>query len=331
MVAPRKTNAAAQPAAPTASGTDFLILLPNLGEPGSPEINTASQISAATETAPTLAAADLHPAFAELAQNQPRAQNVARPEEQATAVHHHVDQAHLGIIGNHYPDSSVDEELNSQVARQLAARKARIDMPRTMAGQSPGASAGWLGFFGKLDERVAPYAGLIVTLALLSCAGLLFWLISDHRQAEFDLRELGITDDTFSVDAVEIEPVDKLPAGTRPLTEQPFTEQPLTEQPPAFAPTMSTPASESGAAEESGAALAMSEPTAASADEQPRTEPAESEPAPLGYLQYPRTSTPDSLAFEHAVRKPKQSSEHTPLELPEVAGRDNRADASVAR
>ncbi|TWU27830.1 hypothetical protein [Bythopirellula polymerisocia] len=193
MAIPRRAQAPTVPLTRTAETPLFLADLPHVGD--KPAVIRQQPASSTATSMPGQPAASTHPAFAEIAATTGRTEKTVSRREQLEQ--RFVDEAHL--------EAKTLLEEQEAIAYQQVQQKSK---------SRPGLF-GWRKVFSQAHHQLAPFAGLIVTLALLSSAGLLYWLIARGQPTSFDLRDFDLNDGSLSVQVSESEP----PASAIPLIE----------------------------------------------------------------------------------------------------------------
>lgn len=309
MVIPRKANSAdSRPAAVPAA--QVLVELPYVGERARARNEMPYEEHAVASKNPPFPSSTpaQHPAFAELAAANVRA--ATGSPASSTGQQHYVDEPHAHVTGDRttYP---ADDQLDSfSPAPDFLTR---------------GRNLTWRARYARAHDSIAPFAGLIVTLALLSCAGLLFWLISNHQQPEFDLENLGFSSDgELSVDVIDTTPAEQEKIPATPLSGANELESSTDEK-----ASMTALDGDTG-----NLAVAKEPPPPRGSSGRPES-PSNQVPAEesWGELQYPRTATPLELDFSKAVEslEAETPQNEPPRQLPVVAERESVAEPSVSR
>lgn len=161
--------------------------------------------------------------------------------------------------------------------------------------------------FSQAHERVAPFAGLIVTGALVAAAGLLFHIISDNGASNANFNEFAVPG--FRVDAVDDSLMDD--AGAPLIEKSELPELTQNEEPEHETPNETAQADPAIAAPEDVLTIPAIESLA---------EPS----APLGQLSFPKTDSPLALDYSKAANPDLQS-------LPVVAERPELAPQAINR
>jgi hypothetical protein len=236
-----------------------------------------------------------HPAFAEYGD--------VESEEYLThasrgSAKRFVDQAHID-------ERDHDDYLTDQENLRRPGQRHRSSQPLAQRQRQPNHKPQPKSVIGRLfcgaHEQVAPFAGLIVTAALVAAAGLLFHMMSGGGQSNAELDEFALPG--FQVEALD----ESLPssqsatlAGINSTPEITGSESLDIEQ-PELAPAEAT--SQNAHAIE--ASVRNSSP-----DTEPTVEPT----MPLGQLSFPQTGTPLALDYSKATDPDLQ-------QLPTVAER----------
>ena len=304
MTIPRRTDVSA--------GENFaarrptvLAELPHVGEPASVQQSRAVH-EAIPQTVQNLKSS--HPAFAELDDShddysfedeQPRRQSSRRQTR-------FVDQAHIDhewerrnpIDYQHDDEDYEPRERHRRPSDHVVQRQAH-SRPTTQR------RGGWSALLSTAHAQSAPFAGLIVTAALIASAGLLFLMMAGNQQKNAEFDELALPG--FRVDAShelqQAESKESAPLADSGFDGMPndgleFTPPTSTEQ---TLPTNSTPA-DSSAAIPQPVIEEITEPT-----------------TPLGSLSFPVTNTPLALDYRKAMPQPTDELQA----LPAVAERGN--------
>ncbi|QEG33141.1 hypothetical protein [Bythopirellula goksoeyrii] len=286
MAIPRRTQAV-----PLTRSTDrpaYLADLPHVGEKlaSNREQRTLPAATSSSEQ-PTVST---HPAFAEIiALDRGRSHPVA-PGSVGKLF---LDRAHVAEDDYEGYEASVDRRpADPQPSRQHRR--------------------GWRRLFSQAHNLLAPFAGLIVTLALLTSAGLLFWLISRGQPAELDLRDLEYYDGALSIQISESEPASSAIPADQALEATEAVQEP-------------TGATQAAAPVEKPVEPIVEESVQASS-------PDVTASIPLGQISFPTTSTPFAFDYSKAFDTATAESSEKFHGLPEVAERENSsAENSVAR
>jgi hypothetical protein len=241
-----------------------------------------------------------HPAFAEL--DEFAEETV--PASQRSRSLRYVDQAHVEQEWEQHEEFD-DHETVSSRGRQTPQRSQIVQ--RHASHQHPRAS-GMGRLLSDAHEQLAPFAGLIVTAALIACAGLLILVMASGKQNGADLNEFALPGFRVEADG-ELSPVDA------PLADSVFVPEAaepdgMEYEPPRTEEPGSTPASAAPA----DASAAIPQPVI-----EQITEPTE----PLGELSFPVTSTPLALDYNKAFDQTASALQ----ELPAVAERDSAANS----
>lgn len=249
-----------------------------------------------------------HPAFAELA-GLPEGAPVQRGPRSTRFV----DRAHV----DHEWESSEDQDEEDFAPRERVSRTRK----RVLAGRSHAHSTrqqtGWRSFMSQAHAQVAPFAGLIVTAALMASAALLFWMMLGGQQPGAEFNDFALPGDGFRVEASEPDFSTTQAVSEPPLAEADFA--PTTEQPENSEYVQPTTPAEQSPLE----MQPHSVPTDTSAATmQPIIEQIDDTPAQLGQLMFPVTNTPLALDYSKALN----NSDVSLQELPAVA---ERADAAT--
>jgi hypothetical protein len=274
--------------------TKMLVELPHVGN---------EPVSASPEaSARTLKSS--HPAFAEYTEftsEAPTPQSFRRRQTR------YVDQAHVDPErerGGRYVDND-DLEPHRQQARSPLLQRQQHAYHKPRSRSAIGA------FLSDAHEQFAPFAGLIVTAALVAAAGLLFHMMSGGKSsAEYDEFALP----GFQVEALE---------GTLP-TEQPAPLADVSPTPEGTeADDLEREPSDVAPTEEASKTAPAIDVRAASAAP-PVTESVLNTSLPLGQLSFPQTTTPQALDYTKAADPDLQ-------QLPAVAERSEVKSEAINR
>lgn len=280
MAIPRRAQAPNTSLPRTAEQTLFLADLPHVGEKSVATRQQSAEPAARSISARSAVSPD--PAFPELVTPGKRLGHHAG--SRASVEIRFADLAHIGASKHILQEKHEDGKPSGQQQR------------------------GWRSLFSQVHTQLAPFAGLIVTLALLTSAGLLFWIISRGQPASLDLQNFQYNEGALSVRASESTPS----ASVLPISET----QKGTQKSPEAAGTSQVASPVEATAEP------MVEDQALSANAA----------SPLGRIVFPTTSTPLALdwskAFDNAPAQPAAVIHG----LPEVAEREvSSAESPVAR
>jgi hypothetical protein len=239
-----------------------------------------------------------HPAFAEL---DDYADEPHTLKHQSQRTLRYVDQAHI--------DPDTEEQVDWQESERISRGRQsqpRSQMVQLRPNQQHRRAAGVGRILSETHEQLAPFAGLIVTAALIACAGLLILVMASGKQSGEDL-------DRFAVPGFSVEADGELSPDDAPLADSAFMPEAVEPdgmeyEPPQTAEPKSSPPSAAPA----DASAAIPQPVI---DE--ITEPS----VPLGQLSFPITSTPLALDYSKAFEQTADALQ----ELPTVAERDNAA------
>jgi hypothetical protein len=261
--------------------------LPHVGEP-----MTTSAPPAERDPNPQSARTpkSSHPAFAE-SYAQDEHESMHPPRGNARGQIRFVDQAHIDHEWEGQETvAEVEEERHAPHPRSVN-RKVQRHPQSTARQNGPSHHRGWRGWLSEAHAQVAPFAGLIVTAALLACGGLLFLMMAGNQNAsdgfddfavpssrvnienDFEQSDSEIADNFVDSENLEIAP--------EALQEMPA---PLTEQ-------QARPASSSSADTNTVIAAPVIE------------EIIEPTP-PLGSITFPTTTTPLALDYSKALPQP---------------------------
>ncbi len=306
MAIPRRAQAHKVPLAKPADGPLFLAELPHVGEKSTVvQQQRAPAIGTSKDTQPAISS---HPAFAEIAAARGRVEQTTTRREQLER--RFLDEAHL-------------EAQALQDERQTAAQLSPYHAP---------APSSWRSLFSLVHTQLAPFAGLIVTLALLTSAGLLYWLISRGEPTRFDLQEFQRSEGAYRVQMNDPDPVaSAIPIAetTETLKKSPDTKAESQVSAPVEA--VSKPiVAEKRVEEQSVEKPSVDKPIA---EEQPATIPTDATVSiPLGQISFPSTATPEELDWSKAFEATASQPLGELFSLPEVAEREVPTSVSpVAR
>ncbi|GEM_PF-1662039 len=286
----------------------LLAELPHVGEtPVAQPVESEFVTETAARSARTLKSS--HPAFAELAELPEEA-----PVQRGPRPTRFVDRAHV----DHEWELSEDQDEDDFEPRERVSRAQK----RVVAGRSHSRSArqqtGWRPLLSQVHSQIAPFAGLIVTAALMASAALLFWMMLGGQQPGAEFNDFALPGDGFRVEASEPDYSTTQAIGEPPLAEADFA--PTTEQPENSEYVQPTTPAEQSPLEMQPHTV----PTDTSAATmQPIIEQIDDSPAQLGQLMFPKTSSPLELDYSKALNNSGASLQ----ELPAVA---ERADAATA-
>ncbi len=260
----------------------FLADLPHVGEKSVANRQQSAKPAASSNAARSVVSS--HPAFADLVSPGKRLGHYAASRDSVEI--RFADQAHIGASKQILQEEHNDERPSRQQQR------------------------GWRSLFSQVHTQLAPFAGLIVTLALLTSAGLLFWIISRGQPASLDLRDFQYNEGALSVQERESTPS----ASAIPISET----QEATEK--------------SQEAADTSQVVSPVEATAEPIVEDQASTANATASSPLGEILFPTTSTPLALdwskAFDDATAQPEAENHG----LPEVAEREvSSAESPVAR
>ena len=284
--------------------------LPHVGESASVQQSRAVH-EATAQTAQNMKSS--HPAFAELddshdddsfEEEQPRRQSTRQQNSRRQT--RFVDQAHTDHPSERR--NPIDYEHDDEDYEPRERRRRPSDhVVKRQARSRPAAqhASGWSALLSTAHAQLAPFAGLIVTAALIASAGLLFLMMAGDQQKNAEFDELALPG--FRVDAShELEQAESKESA--PLADSGFDDLPndsLEFTPPTSTeqtlPTNSTPA-------DSSAAIP-----------QPVIEEIVEPTTPLGSLSFPVTNTPLALDYRKAMPRPTDELQA----LPAVAERGN--------
>jgi hypothetical protein len=259
-----------------AARPNLLAELPHIGKE-SPAVNVASTTNTRKST---------HPAFAEYALNV----EVPSDESSRKQTKRYVDRPHIEEADDR---GSFDSQTNSHRKDQPIANRQRNHKQKQKSA--------FAGLLSNAHQQLAPFAGLIVTAALVAAAGLLFHMMSGGSKSSADVDEFALPG--FQVEVInEPAPSEEfIPlADVSPTPESPKPEIKITE--PA---TLMPPDNSAQNVLDPSANTPSTLPTAASEVEST---------VPLGQLSFPLTETP--LALDYA-----KASDPDLKALPEVAER----------
>lgn len=295
MTKPRRTDSPAD----ELKGMKLLAELPRIGvTAASPRQDGSKQEDLRASTART--AKSSHPAFAELDEFDDEPQYSRRSL-------HYVDRAHIDQAHDEQQQlSPFEDSPRRRSGVSNAHSRHSLSEHRPSHRRRPGSGAGRM--LSGVHEQLTPFAGLIMTAALVACAGLLFLMIAGKRDsAEFDEFALP----GFRVEAAEqtLDTVHAPLADSEALSE-PFVPEAFPYE-PAEIPEQEPPAAKVAPADTSAA---VARPIISEI-----TEPSE----PLGELFFPVTGTPLALDLSKAVAP----TDGELNELPAVAEREEPASS----
>lgn len=220
---------------------------------------------------------------------------------------HYVDQAHLDDweLADYANDYDHDlRQSRDRTSRSLVRRQRQThckSRPKSLLGA----------ILSQGQERVAPFAGLIVTAALVAAAGLLFHMMSDGQPPDADFEQYALPG--FQVEAID----DHLQTDqTAPLAEAAPIDDTTESADLRVEPADSGPT-------EKEAKSTPSLDTRAEVSTPP-TENTAIASLPLGQLAFPLTDSPRALDYTKAVDPELQ-------QLPAVAERPETADDAINR
>jgi hypothetical protein len=262
--------------------TNLLAELPHVGE----------EQAVAHADSPARTRKSSHPAFAEY----PDYDDEAAVEPVRTRTTRFVDRAHI--------DDEWDREAPERRQSDRYSDQPLIHRER-QSSRKPRAKAGVGGLLSDVHQQMAPFAGLIVTAALVAAAGLLFHMMAGGNRPNAELDEFALPG--FQVEAIE----ETLPADDSiPLAEADLNPEPTKPETLDASPSVATPSDSSEQKTPATDVAAQDAPPIASSEIEPT--------APLGQLSFPQTSTPLALDYSKATDPDLQK-------LPEVAERTEPA------
>jgi hypothetical protein len=233
---------------------------------------------------PAISRTSTHPAFA--------AYDDEPIELAQTRTKRYVDQAHRD-------DEDDDEEFERHEKRRRTDNSSVRRQRPTV--HKPHVKPGVSGLLSQAHQQVAPFAGLIVTTALVAAAGLLFHMMAGDNKSKAELDEFSLPG--FQVNALE----NSLPTNTSaPLAEVSANPESLEPQSLSTGPAELTPIEDPAQKAPAAAVGVQTAPPLAEANDEATT--------PLGQLSFPQTGTPLALDYTKAT-------DPDLLTLPEVAER----------
>ena len=195
---------------------EILADLPHVGEEGA-RPRSATLATASPEPTPV----SRHPAFAELQRSVGLQQQAPHAEPE---VHRFVDRAHPGTGRLRTPqehDYEKPQPVSQSSAPQSSAPQTSVPqastLPSSVSRQQAPAAGGWRAIFSHLPNVLAPMSGLIVTLALLTSAGLLFWMISRGQPAPLDSADFDAESGGYGVQVSELTAPEPMMPKVQPL------------------------------------------------------------------------------------------------------------------
>lgn len=258
--------------------------------------HVGTQPVASVAPPPTRNTKSSHPAFAEYGDFDDIETSVPLSPASQRRSTRFVDQAH---IDDEWEHDDFDPRTRHARSPQAIVHRQR----QSHRGNRPRSPLG--GVLSGAHEQVAPFAGLIVTAALLATAGLLFHMLSSGGKSNVDLDEYALPG--FRVEALE---------ETLPSSESaPLAEVSVPSETPQSESLKITPADVKSTDESAKAKPAIDASAQLVA---PITEPTVELTMPLGQLSFPQTTTPRALDYSKATDPDLQ-------QLPEIAGRPEPA------
>ncbi len=275
--------------------------LPHVGQPARVQQSRAAY-EAVPQTVQNLKSS--HPAFAELADSHENDsfEEELPPQQRSRRQTRFVDQAH---IDHEWERKNVrqdaDDEPRERHRRAAEHVGQRKDTPRPKTQST----SGWGSLLSAVHAQLAPFAGLIVTAALIASGGLLFFMIAGNQQKNAEFDELALPG--FRVDASR--DLEQAASGeSAPLADSDFSGTPTDGL--EFAPPTST---------EQTLPTNMTPADSSAAIPQPAIEEIVEPTTPLGSLSFPATNTPLALDYRKAMPQPTDELQA----LPAVAERGN--------
>ena len=302
---PRRTDTAlSEPLA--LQGVKLLAELPHVGAPSVADSRPVFETEPTPSSSRTLKST--HPAFAELAELPE-----AAPAQRGPRPTRFVDRAH---VDHEWEVAQPREDADDFVPRQRVSQPQRRMVHRQSHAQSARHRTGWQAIFSQTHARIAPFAGLIVTAALMASAVLLFWIMLGGQPGA-KLNEFALPGDGFRVEISEPDFSTTQSVSVPPLVEADFV--PTTVQPENSDYVQPTTPTQPSPLEIQPHGV----PTDTSAATlQPVSEQIGEPTAPLGRLLFPVTNMPLALDYSKAVN-------NSAAELQELPAVAERADAAT--
>jgi hypothetical protein len=302
---PRRTDVSAGENFATRRPT-VLAELPHVGEGASVE-HARSGHEAFPQTVQNLKSS--HLAFAELdhfhdndsfEDEQPRQQRSRRQTR-------FVDQAHIDHEWERRNPIDYEHDDDDYEPRDRRRRPSdHVVQRQTRSRPTAQNTNGWSALLSTAHAQLAPFAGLIVTAALIASAGLLLLMMAGDQQKNAEFDELALpgfrvdaSDELEQADSDESAPLADSGFDGTQSDELEFSQSTSTEQ--QIFPTNGSPA-DSSAAIPQPVIEEITEPT-----------------TPLGSLSFPVTTTPLALDYRKAMPQPADELRA----LPAVAERGN--------
>jgi hypothetical protein len=225
----------------------------------------------------------VHAAFAE-----PHDEPVAK--KTSTLNKRYVDRAHLEVKSDH---DYLEPQVNCHRTHQSLAHR--------HSSQKPTSKSVLHVFLTGAHQQVAPFAGLIVTAAIVATAGLLFHMMSSGSNSKADLDEFALP--SFEVEAIgkSLSDEESLPLADVSPTPEISSSENINTAPEDILPSENV--------EQKMPALGAHTPNTP-----PSAEVEIESTATLGQLAFPQTQTPLALDYTKASDPDLQR-------LPEVAER----------
>lgn len=248
-----------------------------------------------------------HPAFADYDDSEDD-YPTAKPVLQRHSSRY-VDQPHT----DHEWEDEDHREWESYAPR---SRRVMASSRSTRRSQSQ-RSGNWRPVLSEAHSQLAPFAGLIVTAALVTAAVFLFLIVAGRRQPGTGLENFALPSDGFRVELEEELPAEEN-STVAPLVD---AGSGIIEQPPQEMSTGAVP-------ETPSAELSLeNQANDSSAINLVPDEIKTTTLAPLGELTFPITTTPLALDYSKAVGPPTDDLQA----LPAVAERENPSTEPINR
>ena len=220
----------------------------------------------------------------------------------------YVDQAHIAAE-NRDPES--DQAHRETLGRQSKSRdrgyKSKVQLPASS-------------LLTRTHAKLAPFAGLIVLVVMLSSAGMLFWILAGKGQGGIHLDELDQIEAGLSVQLDENE-----------VNQAPFEISPQPEAAPIVS-QVNPPQSEDLTEKLLEPDRSSNNPADVAGQTLPTPTNNTGQAIPLGEIRFPESNTPLAMDFGKAMAPASDTSPTEILDLPAVAEREvDHLGSPVAR